>query len=334
MKLFLFKDKSKAEFRLTLGIYGGLFLALLIIIGIVGRNVIFRPWTARSHVAAIAFEDTIYSFGGRGKNRALYDEIIQIDLSSKILTRPAKLPSPSFGSGIVKQGDNIYLIGGYNGTHYMNDILSFNPKDNLVEKIGNFPSPVAFGKAIEFEGSVLYFGGWTGKKVLDSIRQLDVKTGQTKVVGHLPEPMEYFAASRFKDKIYLFGGENDEAEPLDGVFQFDPRQSEMKLIGSLPSPRLYAKASVINDKIYLVGGWYNKPLNDILEVEIIGESIKTRTMHLGDNRSLLHCEVVSLDQSLFLVGSADLEDRQLGVMKIDPKTFIAQPLKFSSYSWW
>jgi len=183
------------------------FLVFLFIFGFAAysaRTVLFRPWTVREWVSAVSIGQKIFVFGGRSKNVTLHDDVLQIDIEHNTLKRIAKLPSKYFAINSVYVNDRIYLIGGYNGKQYIDDILEFHPSTKETRVIGKLPEPRAFGGVAPILGKIYYAGGWNGETYATEILQIDPKTGHVRITGHLPGPREYFPVIKEANPRTLF----------------------------------------------------------------------------------------------------------------------------------
>jgi hypothetical protein len=329
-----FHEKQSLQSKKMITAYFLVFLAIFGFAAYSARTVIFRPWTVREWVSAISIGQKIFVFGGRSTNVKLHDDVLQIDIKHNTLKRIAKLPSKGFAINSVYVNDRIYLIGGYNGKQYIDDILEFHPSTKKTRVIGKLPEPRAFGGAAAILGKIYYIGGWKGKTYATEILQIDPNTGDVSVVGHLPGPRENFPAVSLSDRLYIIGGEDDQGKNLDDIVEIDPLQGIIQRTAKLPSPRTRPSATVLGNKIYVVGGWRGKHLDEIIEIDPSGEEIEVRVI---GRRPELRSDMgfTAIDPYLYLIGGVgEPSGRQIGVLRIDPKTSETMYIRLKSYVWW
>lgn len=333
MKATSFGDSYRREFKLTVLIYLGLFFLLIAFISYIGRNVIFKPWTARNYVSTVIIGGDIYAFGGKGEKNILYKDILNLDLNNETIRTVTDLPTERIGISSVVLDKAIYLVGGFDGNSYLAGILKFDPEKKEVKEIGSLPFPVAFGDMVEIEGMLYHIGGWDGEKIMDAIIKIDPKSGKTSVVGYLPQPLEYFSALALQGKIYVLGGEAPDGKTQDQILEIDPDGGKVLRVANLPRPRVYFDTATLNGRIYVAGGWNHGPLNDVIEIDPVGPRIAVRTIQ-NINKGQAHAGLVAYKNKLYLIGGADYTDRQIGIQEIDLQNKITQEKTFTSYSWW
>ena len=117
---------------------------------------IFHPWTTREWVDAANTGNVIYIRGGRNRQGELYDEIMRIDIARRRISTVGCLPSPRFVVGIVAIQDNVYIVGGFDGEIYYDDILMFGTDTEQLRMLGRLPNARAFG-GVAGNGTRIYY---------------------------------------------------------------------------------------------------------------------------------------------------------------------------------
>jgi len=85
--------------------------------------------SGRLHIQAELHNGSLYIFGGRGAPTILYDQILRYDLeSNEVKILKEKLPDPSEFRMHAYDGQNIYIVGGFNSTKAdFNQFVIFTP---------------------------------------------------------------------------------------------------------------------------------------------------------------------------------------------------------------
>ena len=84
--------------------------------------------SGRLHIQAICHKDEIYIFGGRGGPTLVYDQIVKYYLKTdEVETLEKKLTVPSEFRMHAYNGENIYIIGGFNAAIDINQFITFAP---------------------------------------------------------------------------------------------------------------------------------------------------------------------------------------------------------------
>jgi N-acetylneuraminic acid mutarotase len=85
--------------------------------------------SGRTHIQAEIHNGSIYIFGGRGAPTILYDQILRYELeTNKVNILEEKLPLPTEFRMHAYDGQNIYVIGGFNSTKSdFNQFIIFTP---------------------------------------------------------------------------------------------------------------------------------------------------------------------------------------------------------------
>lgn len=192
-------------------------------------------------------------------------------------------------------GENLTIIGGFNDTDFLDQVVMFNTSSNTSAIMARLPAPGngRTGASAVNVGSLIYiFGGWNGTHYLDDILVYDT-TSPTSVpaapsAGPTTLPYPVYAASAVyspaNGRVYIFGGWN--GTNISTIIQYVPQTSVAALSTKLPSGRYGASGAFWwgNNNIYLFGGAENTSasgpiiyMSSILEFNPATNSV--RTMH-------------------------------------------------------
>jgi len=93
--------------------------------------------TGRTHIQAIYHNGSIYIFGGRSAPTVLLDQVLKYDLgTNEASVLEVKLPRASEFRMHAFDGENIYIIGGFDGPKNINQFITFIPEPELLLKPG------------------------------------------------------------------------------------------------------------------------------------------------------------------------------------------------------
>merc|ERR1719498_1072816 len=108
---------------------------------------------------------------------------------------------------------SVYLFGGYDGVHRMNDFHQFRMSSRTwssVRSAGQVPSPRYFHAAVVYSDSLFLFGGYSGQERLNDLFEfrLDCHTWFLVNAEDPPSGRSSLVAQVFGNSLYVFGGYN------------------------------------------------------------------------------------------------------------------------------
>ncbi|TFG61145.1 MAG: hypothetical protein E4H36_10915 [Spirochaetales bacterium] len=327
-------DEDRRRSRRTLLSYLTVFGSIIILILWASRFVLFQPWTAREWTSAAAVGDRIYIIGGRDREGQVFGEIYRADPGKRRLKKTARLPSPRFGAGVAALGNKIFIVGGFDGRTYFDDILVFDTGTGKVERLGSLPTVRCFGSLAASDSMLYYAGGWDGEKQTAEILALNPADGESSILARLPTAREHLSSVYFRDKLYFFGGIDAEGRYLSEILSFDPSGREVMYEGELPYPLARSMAAVLDGSIILAGGWEGRKLPEVLTLELSDPAFSVdELMQLPQGVS--DSPVVPLMGRLYIIGgSHERFNRQIRMWEIDPQTKTLSSIKFRNFLFW
>ena len=188
-------------------------------------------------------------------------------------TAASSLPRPRAGSGTVKVGGSIYLVGGYDGPAADGAVLATSDGQTF-HTAGHLPVPVRDPAVAAVGGQIYVFGGAVRASAprwvpVADIQQMDPRTGRARVVGRLPVAVQGAAAVTLDGHVYVAGGSGPAgtssaiwglALPLHpGTAAFTAAVTaapvlDVVLAGRLPVPVYGAGVTAKGARAWLVGG--------------------------------------------------------------------------------
>ena len=164
----------------------------------------------------------------------------------------AHLPEPRSDLSVAAGATETYLVGGYDGTHWVASVLATS--DGIrFRRAGTLAVPVRYA-AVAVSGGALYvFGGVGTAGDVDAIQRLDLASGTMRVVGHLPAPLSHATAESIDSTVYILGGRHGDTRQRS-VFRFDPAAGAVAAAGTLPFAVSDAGSATIDDHTFIVGG--------------------------------------------------------------------------------
>ncbi len=223
---------------------------------------------ASTHDAAAAlFGSTAYVFGGGAVTST--DAIQAFDLAAPAGPAGAgriagRLPAPRSDVSSVALGSTALLLGGWNGTRILPDVLAAKGT-GTVTTIGTLAVPVRYGAVAAAAGAVWVFGGQGAHGDVSTIQRFDPATGRATIAGALPAAVAGSSAVAFGGDIFVLGGD-EGGNATDRVWRFDPATGAVSAAGRLPRPVAYAALAVVGADAYLLGGENSVVLASIIEI--------------------------------------------------------------------
>jgi hypothetical protein len=221
--------------------------------------------------AALTVGGRILVFGGAATS--VHDTVQAFAPATAETTVVGRLPGPLADLTAAAVGNQILLLGGFNGTGRLDTVLAstdsttFHVLAHLAEAV-RYPAVAVEGTNVYLFGGLLSGGEYTGT-FSTAIQRIDVATGSTTIVGRLPIPLAHAKAVVLAGHMLVLGG-STTGKPSAVVFNFDPAAAAISKIGDLPEPVTDGAVVTVGDTAYLLGGISGAPLATILTVQLVG----------------------------------------------------------------
>jgi outer membrane protein assembly factor BamB len=170
----------------------------------------------------------------------------------------ATIPGPGGGRG----GTSTYIVGGYDGTDYLPDVLRTVDGTHFT-RVASLPVPVRYPAVVAQAGRLFAFGGETPSSgttttATNDIQMVDPSSGQSRVVGHLPQALYGASAFVIGGTAYVAGGQAPDGATLTTIDAFVPATGKVLAAGLLPQAAAFAGSTTVGSGQtaigYMVGG--------------------------------------------------------------------------------
>ncbi|RWS21527.1 leucine-zipper-like transcriptional regulator 1, partial [Leptotrombidium deliense] len=173
---------------------------------------------------------------------------------------------------IVSYKDAIYVFGGDNGKHMLNDFLRYDINDRSWGRAftnGVPPAPRYHHSASIYKNSMFIFGGYTGdihsnvnltnRNDLFEYKFMNGQWLQWKFIGTTPVPRSAHGAAVYDDKLWIFAGYDGNAR-LNDMWYLNLASNSVESwecvqqLGDCPPTCCNFPVAVANDSMYVFSG--------------------------------------------------------------------------------
>lgn len=201
---------------------------------------------------AALLDGKVYVFGG-GYTSEL-DHILSYDPSGGGTSPAGTLASPQSDVAVTQAAGTAYIVGGYDGTSYLNTIVTWHPGGRPAV-VARVPDGLRYAAAAIAGNGLFVLGGVTPAGTSDAIYRFDLATHQVKRIGTLPHPTEHSNAVTLGSTIYLVGGRGPSTtDQTSAIYAIDPVTGRVRRAGRLPRPTSDAAVVTIGHGIVVAGG--------------------------------------------------------------------------------
>lgn len=189
------------------------------------------------------------------------------------------LPAPLAGAGLVAVGNELYLIGGWDGEKMHSELWRARPTTDAStpvtwDLVNHMELARAFFGVVLFQDKIYIVGGHDGQQPLSRADAFDPVSGTWTPLPPLVTPRSGLALTTDDRSVFAFGGGWDYS--VSNHERFDPTT---KLWSNFPSPVLGEWRHMIayrqDNNLYLIGGWSD----DYLDVHLMYKSLSNH-LHL------------------------------------------------------
>jgi hypothetical protein len=166
----------------------------------------------------------------------------------------ATLPSPRADLATVTVGGTVVLVGGYDGTNFLPDVLT-TTDGRTFNVVARLPQPVRYPAVAAVGHKVYVMGGELPGNAGDAttIQVVDLDAHTATVVGHTPSGLSHAVAVSLGSRVYVFGGRSG-GHAIDTVSELDPGRLTLDPVSRLPVVASDLAVATFGDAAYLVGG--------------------------------------------------------------------------------
>jgi N-acetylneuraminic acid mutarotase len=172
------------------------------------------PEPATTEGALVSLGERLYLIGGSNADGNASTQVHVADPVESTINwdQPTPPPQRTIARKLfdaVSDGSRIWVVGGWDGSHALSTVETFEPNDGW--KLST-PLPVAVvdARAIFSGGKIFVFGGWNGgshfNDALGLVQVIDTKTGRTSIIGRTPDYLSGQVPVALNDgRAFLFG---------------------------------------------------------------------------------------------------------------------------------
>jgi len=253
----------------------------------------------RENNGAVVHGDKMYLFGGYSGFTWLNDfhafNFETATWSAVPSGQKGAVPSTRFGYVSSEHGSFMYIIGGYDGSAWLNDMYDFDFDRGIWSATavqGFVPSGRSCPSWATHNGSVFLFGGYDGVHRMNDFHQFRMNQRTwtcIRAAGQVPSPRYFHASVVYGNSLFLFGGYSGQDRLNDLYeFRFDCQAWFVMSTDDPPSGRSSLVAEVYNNSLYVFGGYNGSiVLNDFYEFRFEPVSIPPSNL-VDDLRKLMN----------------------------------------------
>lgn len=214
--------------------------------------------TAVASASATELFGEIYVVGGRladGQPTAA----VEVYSPTQNAWRPVTaLPQPISGGVALSDGSFLYLVGGWNGSDYLNTTYIYDPGEDSWRPLDPMSQPRAFATGQFMTGELYVVGGFDGQQELDTCEYFDPTLLQWFDCPPLLLPRGGSASAAVLNRLYVIGGGLQDGQEIRYSEQYDPVTQTWQvvntpLLNEAPSWTGLGVANVEN-RIFVLGG--------------------------------------------------------------------------------
>lgn len=215
--------------------------------------------------------------------------------------KPTDFETTKSGNRIINIDNEIYTIGGYNDTGYIDKIEKYNFINNTWTAITNMPTAVSDFAVGYLDGKIYIVGGISNNPI-DAVQIYDIDTGVWSIGEKLPEALYGSAYYQKNNFLYIFGG-TGITEIRDCVYRYDMSKNTWETKNGLPDKITYASAVMADNTIYIVGGNGSKSVLNTIYMYNETEDTYGCISHLNINRK--NCATVAIGNKIYILGGSN-----------------------------
>lgn len=183
--------------------------------------------------------------------------------SESFWTAGAPMPTPRTEITAAVLKDNIYVIGGFDESSQVTDIVEvYNIANNTWNKAAPLPEPLHHTAAASYNDKIYVVGGYTAPWV-PSNKLFIYDPVQNKWQEGKPMPTARGAlnVNFINGTLYAIGGSSDR--PLNSNEAYDPSSDAWTSKALMPTARHHAGSAVVSGTIFVIGGRISGSLENI-----------------------------------------------------------------------
>ncbi len=297
---------------------GASFFSLILVAGAVSDETLLT-WSRgpdlelpRGGYSAVVHQGGILVAGGaywRDGEKLWTDRVDFYDPETGRWSQRPSLPEPLGYGGMVRIGEELYLLGGGNGPRPQRKVFKLTEQGWSV--VGQNPAPRYMASVVAVGSTIYQVAGSLSMTDLDrctdEVWSLDVSTGDWQRLAPIPGPSRMIqAAAVLGNSVYVFGGSTKEPgkrlQNLDDAYRFDTETGQWTRLGPTPVAARAWWAEPVGELIYLSGGYAQSFQGTVYEYDPSGD---TYTLVSSFEPALADTEFLHLDGAFYGISGED-----------------------------
>ena len=229
------------------------------------REMTAKPTAVSDTSAAVLFGE-IYVPGGRTAD-GNPTNIVEAYSPANNAWRPiASLPRPISSGLTLSDGSYLYVIGGWDGSDYLDDVYVYDASSDSWRPLTKLPTPLASAAGGVIAGELFILGGTDGQTALDSCSIYNVDEDAWQECPAMLSPRKNAGAAIILNKLYILGGDEAVGTGFSFAEFYDPSTQIWQVVNTpmLEDAATWKNLGVTNveTKIYALGGKMGETLSD------------------------------------------------------------------------
>ena len=178
-------------------------------------------------------------------------------------TAGAPMPTPRTEVTAAILKDNIYVIGGFDESSQVTDIVEvYNITNNTWTKAAPLPEALHHTAAASYNNKIYVVGGYTAPwSPSNKLFIYDFVQDKWQEGKPMPTARGALNVNFINGTLYAIGGSSDR--PLNSNEAYDPSSNTWTSKALMPTARHHAGSVVVDEKIFVIGGRISGSLENI-----------------------------------------------------------------------
>lgn len=216
---------------------------------------------------------TSFVFGGGAATESASVQAVTVDAANKAsVSVVALMPAKRADSATVSVSDQVVVVGGFDGAHWVPSVLS-TTDGKAFTTLAQLPTPVRYPAVAALNDKVYVIGGEVAPNEADTtaVQMIDLQTHAITPAGALQAALSHASAAVLNGTLYVFGGRSG-GHATDVISTFDPATGQLHTVGHLPAPTSDMAVTTVGDTVYLVGGEGDnrRPVTSVVIARVTG----------------------------------------------------------------
>jgi len=207
---------------------------------------------------------------GREGTTEMLDTVKKFDMEQNAWLNVASFHTKRSKMSVLACADQIYVIGGFDGSQTLNSVECYSPATNRWRFVAPMITHRRCTCAVTNGVMLFVIGGHDGAQILNTIETYDTTKDvwSTTEVAPMTDRRSFPCSIILNDDIFIMGG-YDGHDTLRTCEVYNISTNSWSAIEPMHTARSNAGASYMNRKIYVVGGWDGVSLNSVEYYDLV-----------------------------------------------------------------